>query len=224
MCTRYAIPDQETVEAELTPQRAWWKFQERFNVAPFHSVPVVRLHDGESEGVVMRWGLIPEWAKGEATAGPGLYAAGGGVEASRIFGGACRQSQRCLLPLAGFYIWELTSARHRQPHFVQFLGRPVFAVAGLWDRSVTEQDDVIESCAMFTVPANALLSEIQGPGQSMPAILSPEACRAWLHGRPEEARALLRTCSAEGMLTHPVSPRVNSLKYDDWQLARAVRA
>jgi len=173
----------------------------------------------------MRWGLIPSWAKGELRVErPHVHATSDAVPTSSVFGPIWREGQRCILPLAGFYVWRLTSARYRQPYFVQFLGQPVFGVAALWDRFVTEEDDVIEGCAMLTVPPNALVADIQGSSQAMPAILRHEDYEPWLHGKPGEVHALLRTCPTERMLTHPVSPRVNSLAHDDWLLARALRS
>jgi len=225
MCTRYAVPDQQTVEGEFSPRRTWWKFTERFNVAPAQRTPVVRLHERESEGVVMRWGLIPSWTKGTLGAGRAeIHAPSEAVQTSSLFGPIWRESQRCIVPLAGFYVWQLTNARYRQPYFVQFLGQPVFGVAAVWDRWVTDEDDVIESCALITAPPNSLLADVQGSSQSMPAILRREDYELWLHGKPGEVHALLRTYPAERMLTHPVSPRVNSLVEDDWLLARAVRS
>ena len=91
--------------------------------------PAVRLHGGHSEAVMMRWGLIPSWAKGDLSAGHWLRLSCGDLERSRLFRGPWLNSQRCILPFAGFYTWRLTGAGYRQPYFVRAEGRPVFAVA-----------------------------------------------------------------------------------------------
>jgi len=156
MCKRLVIPDQAEVERELSVVHSWWTFSARFNVGVSHSVPVARLHDRESEGVMMRWGF-------EDTA----LVPGDTVLTSDDCRGAWLHGQRGIVPLAGFYLWQLTAAGFRQPFYVRLVNRPVFGVAALWQRIVSDEDedDVIESCALLTVPANSLLAEIAGvPG------------------------------------------------------------
>ena len=216
------MPDQALAERELAPECAWWRFSASFNVAPSRYVPAVRLHEGRSEAVMMRWGLIPAWAKGDASAGQWLHLSCGDLERSALFRGPWLNGQRCILPFAGFYTWRLTPKGYRQPYFVQVDGRPVFAVAALWDRTEDDEGDVIESCAILTVPANSLLSSIQTATREMPAILSAEDCETWLRGTPVEARALLRTAPEAMLKSHAVSPRINSLACDDAGLVRAV--
>ena len=224
MCERYVVPDQDLAERELAPESKWWRFSASFNVAPSRYVPAVRLHDHSSEAVMMRWGLIPSWAKGDLSAGHWLRLSCGHLERSRLFRGPWLNGQRCILPFAGFYTWRLTAAGYRQPYFVRAEGRPVVAVAALWDRTEDDDGDVIEGCAILTVPANADLASIQTATQEVPAILNREECDTWLRGTPAEARSLLRT-APEGLLSsHAVSPRINSLACDDAALVRAVRA
>ncbi len=216
------MPEQGLAERELAPERAWWRFSASFNVAPERYVPAVRLHDGHTEAVMLRWGLIPAWAKADAAAGQWLRLSSGALERSALFRGPWLSGQRCILPFAGFYTWRLTPAGYRQPYFVQANGRQVFAVAALWDRTESDEDDVIEGCAMFTVPANPLLASIQTATGEMPAILRPEDCDAWLRGTPVEARQLLRTAPSDLLTGHAVSPRINSLSCDDAGLVRSV--
>lgn len=222
MCERYVVPDQMLAEQELAPERAWWRFSASFNVAPSRYVPAVRLHEGQSEAVMMRWGLIPAWAKGELSAGHWLRLACGDLERSALFRGPWLHGQRCILPFAGFYTWQLTPAGYRQPYFVQRSDRPVFAVAALWDRTEDEHGDVIEGCAILTMPGNIALESIQTASREMPAILAAEDYGTWLRGTPAEARALLRSAPAPLLTSHAVSPRINSLACDDEGLVRAV--
>jgi len=222
MCERYVVPDQGLAERELAPESTWWRFPASFNVAPSRYVPAVRLHEGRSEAVMMRWGLIPGWAKGDMSAGHWLRLSSADLERSRLFRGPWLNGRRCILPFAGFYTWRLTPAGYRQPYFVRAEGRPVLTVAALWDRTETEDGDVIEGCAILTVPANGMLSSIQTATGEMPAILDPKDCQAWLRGTPASARPLLRTAPDTLLRSHAVSPRINSLSCDDEALVRAV--
>ena len=222
MCERIVIPDREEVEHELSVNNPWWSFSTRFNVAATQSVPAARMHDKESEGVMMRWGLVPSTTKGPEF-GPGTPSVrSAAIESCEDYRSVWLYGQRCIVPLAGFYIWQRTEAGYRQPFYVRLVNRPVFGVAALWDRFVTDDDDVIEGCAIVTVPPNSLLAEIDNTGGQMPAILHRDAYQTWLNGRPAQARGVLHSYSPERMLTHAVGPHVNFLEYDDPSLIRPI--
>lgn len=224
MCERFVIARQSAVEREFPPLRAWWRFEPSFNVSTRDNVPVVRLHEGESEGVMMRWGLIPDWAEGDPRKACEAHASTRELDRNKSFSGAWWRTQRCIVPLSGFYCWQLTPRQYLQPYFVRLVNRSVFGVAAIWDRSVDKDaDDVIESCALLTVPPNDLLAEIHNTSQHMPAILHRNEYDQWLRGSTARARSLLRTYPRERMVAHAVSPRINSLKYNDEQLIRPVR-
>jgi putative SOS response-associated peptidase YedK len=220
MCQRYALPDQATVEREFMPARAWWSFTAKYNVAVKQYVPAIRCHDGQSEAVMMRWGLIPSSAEGRAGESPPTIDAHA-IMASPIFRNPWLESQRCILPMSGFYAWQLTNRRHRQPYFVHLLGRSVFGIAAIWDRSVAGHDDVIESCAIVCVPPNDLIVRIANTDGRMPAILRRKDYQTWLRGTPVAAMATLRPYYKSGMQAHPVSPRINSTAPDDPGLIQA---
>jgi putative SOS response-associated peptidase YedK len=119
------------------------------------------------------------------------------------------------VPVAGFYLWQLTARRYRQPHFVRLNDRLLFGVAAVWDRSVSDNDDVTQSCAWIGVPANDLVAGIAKTDFGMPAILRRKDYEKWLLGTPVEAKAALQTYRPDWMRAHPVSPRVNSTSVDD---------
>jgi putative SOS response-associated peptidase YedK len=221
MCERYVLPSQPDSERELTPRQCWWKFSPSFNVAPGQYVPAVQLHAGQTEGVMMRWGLIPAWAEGDVSKvkEQTAHVAVDDIERSYIYGTPWLNGQRCIVPVAGFYVWQLTPQKYRQPHFVRVRDRACFGVAAVWDRTTTEDDDVIEGFALLTVPVNSLLGELDTRmAPRMPAILRPGDYKAWFESPPAQAKALLRTYPAEEMEAYPVSPRVNSLRFNGPEL------
>lgn len=228
MCERLVIPDRAEVEQELAVNHPWWKFSTQFNVAAPKSVPVARMHAKESEGVMMRWGLVPavrleKVRKEDHERVPAISCvARSEIDASEDLRNVWLHSQRCIVPLAGFYLWQRTPAGHRQPFYVRLVNRPVFGVAALWDRFTAHDDYVIEGCALITVPANSLVAEIEGADARMPAILQRDDYSAWLSGKPAPAKALLRAYPAERMVTHAVGPFVNFLQYDDPSLIRPI--
>jgi putative SOS response-associated peptidase YedK len=217
MSERLVIPDRAEVEADLPVTHPWWRFSVRFNVAVSQRVPVARLHERESEGVMMRWGLVPASAKGDLTRSLAL-ARGDTLMSAEDVRGAWFHGQRGIVPLAGFYLWQSTPAGHRQPYYVRLVNRPVFGVAVLWDRTVTDDDEVIETCALVTVPANRLLAEISDTNDQMPAILRPEDYDPWLRSSVAQSKELLDTYPHHRMVTHPVGPYVNHLEFDEPRL------
>jgi putative SOS response-associated peptidase YedK len=223
MYERLVIPEQKLAEEEIPAAHHWWTFNARFNVAPSQSVPIVRMHEGESEAAMMRWGFVPSPVKEAVTRLGSAHISSRVLESSKDFGKAWLHGQRCIVPVAGFYVWQRAPEGHRRPFYVRLLNRAVFGVAAVWARAVTLDDDVIESCALVTVPANRLMAEIDNIGRSMPAILGRESYESWLTAAPDEARALLKTYPSSRMISHPVSPRVNYLKYDDPTLIHPAR-
>jgi putative SOS response-associated peptidase YedK len=221
MCQRIVLPDQITAEREFLPTTAWWKFAPKFNVRPGQYVPSVRLHQGETEGVMLRWGMIPSWVEALPTGTPKACVRSAHLGRSKIYRGAWLGSQRCILPVAGFYTWQLTPEKYRQPFFVRLLNRSVFGLAALWDRWVSDDDDVIESCSIIGVPANELLSDITDGELGMPALLRRRDYRTWLTGTPVEAKQVLTPYSARWMEAYPVSTRINAADIDDPGLIRA---
>jgi putative SOS response-associated peptidase YedK len=214
MCQRYALPNQATVEREYMPSQTWWSFTAKYNVAPPQYVPAIRWHGGQSEAAMMRWGLVPASAEGRAAESP-VTIDSSEIMASPIFRGPWLEAQRCILPMSGFYAWQLTNRRYRQPHFIRLLDRSVFGVAAVWDRSVGKDDDVIESCSIVCVPPNDLIVRVANTDGRMPAILRRKDYQTWLRGTPAAAMATLQPYNKGGMQAYPVSPRINSTEPDD---------
>ncbi|HEY2200561.1 MAG TPA: SOS response-associated peptidase family protein [Solirubrobacteraceae bacterium] len=219
MTQRLVIPSREEVDGELPVRRPWWQFSVRYNVAISQSVPVARMHERESEGVMMRWGLARLTARGTidfTTRGAVRSAA---LKSTRDWQRMWVNGQRGIVPLAGFYLWQRAPAGHDQPFYVRLVNRPVFGVAALWDRAEAN-DEVIESCALVTVDANPLLAEISSATGQMPAILPLDDYNAWLSSSVSQALELLQPYPQSQMVCHPVAPYVNHLEFDEPRLIR----
>jgi putative SOS response-associated peptidase YedK len=223
MCERYVTPDAEQAEREFGVARRWWQFSPSFNVGPSRYVPVIRMHDREVEGVMLRWGLIPDWAEADASKACAVHASVTEIEHASATRGAWELGRRCIIPMFGFYTWQVTWQGHRQPFFVRLVNRSVFGVAAVWDRTEADDgDDVIESCALITVPPNPLLADLHGAAVQMPAIVERNDYAVWLTAAPAVARTVLKPLPPQYMIAHPVSPRINSFRYDDAHLIRPV--
>ena len=219
MARRLVIPSREEVDGELPVARPWWQFSARFNVAISQSIPIARMHDRETEGVMMRWGLTQKTVQGTIN-----FTSRGSVRSDALKSAedqrrAWVDGRRGIVPLAGFYLWQRAPAGYDQPYYVRLVNRPVFGVAALWERAEAG-DEVFESCALITVDANPLQAEIDLATGQMPAILRSEDYDAWLSSGAEHANELLRPYPQTRMVCHPVAPHVNHLEFDEPSLIR----
>ena len=173
----------------------------RYNVAPSQACPVIRVDAGQRIWAVLRWGLIPHWAKSTAVGFSNINARAESLATKPTFRQAY-QRRRCLVPATGFYEWRtLAESRQKQPYNVRLKNRAVFTLAGIWERW---RD--IASFAIVTTAANELLCAIH---ERMPVIIEPAAHDVWLSGPVTEADALLRPHPSEAMEAYPVGTLVN---------------
>ena len=218
MCGRYVSPEEASIEREFNLVRSEWQFPPNFNVAPSQTVPIVRVEDGNPKSALVRWGLVPFFAKGK----PGKYstfnARAETLTTSASYRGAWTGGRRCIIPALGFYEWHVKADGGKQPFFIHVEDQSVFGFAGLWERSRADASTVLESCTIITLPANELMAEIHNTKTRMPAILPRELREAWLSGSPEAAAAALAPYPAERMVAYEVSPRVNSPRNNDEKL------
>jgi putative SOS response-associated peptidase YedK len=225
MCGRFILAEQAKAEKTFGVSRQRWHGAMSFNVAPSREVPVIRQaspeEGGEREGVMMRWGLIPPFLRGESPKYATHNARIETMETSPAFRDPWKKGQRCIVPAQGFYEWQMIPDTPKQPWFIGFANGDLMSFAALWDRSIRADRTVIESFAIITVPANDLMAKIHDE-KRMPAILHMEDVAMWLTGTPEQARAALIQYPDDQLRACKVSPRVNSPKNDDETLMAAI--
>lgn len=231
MCGRYVSPDDAAIEREFDLVHSEWQFPASFNVAPTQPVPVVRLHEGKRVGRLLRWGLIPFFARGIAPRYSTINARVETVRTATSYREPWERAQRCLIPACGFYEWQTqgdarSSSRggSRIPYYIHLNDQPIFAIAGLWERSRSAEGTWIESCVQITLPANQVVGVIHNTQHRMPAILSREAREAWLAGSRDEAWSVLAPYPDEHTVAWPVSTRVNKPENNDAALIAPLAA
>ncbi len=198
-----------------TPQN----LQPRYNVAPGQSIATVRVSDGGRRLSMLRWGLIPAWAR-EPSIGYKLINARSETAHEKPSFRAAFEARRCLIPADGFYEWK-REGKAKQPYLIGMKDGGGFVFAGLWESwivpaglaltgSLSElaPGDVLETCTILTTEANATLAPIH---PRMPVILPPDAYDPWLGGEAVP----LAPYPAAVMTAHPVSTLVNKPANDD---------
>ena len=193
--------------------------QPRYNVAPSQDVAVVRTIDDGRTLAMLRWGLIPAWAKDQAIGHKLINAPSETAAEKPSFRSAFRH-RRCLIPADGFYEWR-REGKIRQPWLFGLRDGAPFAFAGLWERwtvpqgaalagSLAERSpgDAVETCTILTTTANETVAPVHG---RMPVIMPPDAYGPWLAGEDVP----LAPYPADDMAAHPVSTLVNRPANDD---------
>jgi putative SOS response-associated peptidase YedK len=214
MCGRYtlAVPDPAAIRDRF-PVGDSIEIRRRFNVAPGDDVLAVTTdREGAPRGDVLRWGLVPSWAKRPDT---GLKMINARLEtvAERPAYRRAFERFRCLILADGFYEWQAQPSGPKQPfHITRGDGDP-FAFAGLWSIWHGEDGARLRTCTILTTAAN---SAIAGLHDRMPVILEPDAEGAWLDlDTPSEALGqLLYGLPPEQTALTPVGTAVNDARYD----------
>ena len=184
-----------------------------YNVAPQSLQPVVKLDSetGERELTVMRWGLIPFFAKDAKIAYSTINARAETVATSPVFREPMKR-RRCLVPATGFYEWQALDKKSKQPWTIELVDGNLFAFAGLWDRWKDKaKGQPLETYTIITTDPNELLEPIHN---RMPVILSPQDYSRWLDpGEPSQLPIdLLRPYPAEEMRAWKVSAAVGNVR------------
>lgn len=213
MCGRYLLADPEAVFVDLFGIDPPPGVGPRYNIAPTQDAPLVRRRDGSREAAVLRWGLIPHWAR-DADIGNRLINARSETAAEKpSFRDAFRR-RRCLVPTDGFYEWEKVDGG-KQPWVIRMAEGGGFALAGLWETWREADDRSIDTFTILTGDPNEVVARVH---DRMPVIVARERFDLWLDpdvSDPEALRPVLRPYPASGMDAYPVSRRVNNPSNDD---------
>jgi putative SOS response-associated peptidase YedK len=188
----------------------------RYNLAPTQDAPIV-VRASPNRLVMMRWGLIPFWAKDAKIGSRMINARAESLAERPAFRGSLKD-RRCLVPTTGFYEWK--AADGKVPYLARVKESRLFAMAGLYDRWKGPSGQEVHSFTIVTTSANELMSPIH---DRMPVILSREDEDAWLAPGPLDDATrgrLLRPFPPERMEAYPVSGMVNDLSNDSEELVR----
>jgi putative SOS response-associated peptidase YedK len=187
---------------------------ERYNVAPGQRVLAVRRgEDRAREATLLRWGLIPHWAKDARIAYKMINARAETLLEKSSYR-ALVGGRHCLIVADGFYEWRVGSDGRKQPIRFSRIDEDAFAFAGLWTTWTDRQSgELVESCTIITTTPNELVAHVH---DRMPVILPPELERAWIDPEVEahEALSFLQPYPAVLMKALEASPLVNSVRND----------
>jgi putative SOS response-associated peptidase YedK len=224
MCGRFTLHTEKEALAERFhfDPAALAALPPRYNIAPTDKVLALRAAGEGCEPKLMRWGLVPPFAREIGEQNLMINARVETLATKPPFRDSLR-AQRCLVPADGFYEWQSGGSKNRRiPHLIARADDAPFAMAGLfaeWRRKDDLFGETLLSCTIVTAAANAAVASLH---DRMPVILPRETEARWLDpsldGDFSALLALLVPVAAEELRVQPVSRRVNSVKNDDASL------
>jgi len=214
MCGRFTQTASPEVIAQQFEVADLPLFTPRYNIAPSQAVAAIRIKPEKTERqlVLLRWGLIPSWAKDPKIGHQCINAKAETVAEKPSFRAAFK-TRRCLVIATGFYEWQVQGSA-KQPMWIGLKNHRPFAFAGLWEHWQSPDGEVIESCTILTAEPNELMRPIHN---RMPVILPPTAYDQWLDPTfqyAEPLKALLRPYPSDELRAYPVSTLVNNPRHD----------
>ena len=217
MCGRFAFYSPSEAAAALFGVTESIEVQPRYNIAPTQFVAAIRANDSsDRELVMLRWGLVPFWAKDPSIGNRMINARAETVAEKPSFRAAYRH-RRCLVLADGFYEWRKQDGG-KTPYFISAANGQPFAFAALWENwQSKESDESLQTTTLITTAANDFMIDIH---HRMPVVLGPLAASKWLAGE----NGLLEQVSADRpeLRAWPVDRRVNNARNDGEDLILAV--
>ncbi len=209
MCGRYSFAIEDALILERFGLRVRTAiYKARYNCAPTQNLAVIA-NEAPDELRFFRWGLIPWWAKDASIGNKLINARAETLVEKPSFKNAFR-NRRCLIPATGFFEWKRNA--DKTPYHIMLKSGDPFCFAGLWDKWVTSDGEIIHSFTIITTSPNELMEQIH---DRMPVILPREQEQRWMSPQPDPSLVELLVPFPAGMMkAYPISKLVNSARND----------
>jgi putative SOS response-associated peptidase YedK len=219
MCGRYTLVPTEHFATRFAVESLPDDLEPRYNIAPTQSIPVIT-RNSPNRVELMRWGLIPSWAK-DASIGNKMINARAETVAEKPSFKRALAARRCLVPCSGFYEWRRDD-KSKVPYFIFVRNTELFSFAGLYELWKNPSGNLVRSYTIITTTPNKLMENIHN---RMPVILRPEDEDVWLDAESDMAHvlSLLEPFPADQMDCYAVSTAVNSPRYEGPSLIEPVQ-
>jgi putative SOS response-associated peptidase YedK len=212
MCGRFTFAISPEVIAKIFGVTVIEDHPQRYNIAPTKKVLAIRRNGAGNMAVLVRWGLIPSWAKDPSIGSRMINARCETAHEKPAFRGAL-STRRCIIPASGFFEWS-TTPKGKFPHYIKMRDGSPLAIAGIWDSWKSPDGEIIETCAILTTVSNRLIQPLH---ERMPVLLHLSEYDLWLDREvtePEKLLSLYQPYPPDLMEMHKVSPLVNNVRND----------
>jgi putative SOS response-associated peptidase YedK len=211
MCGRFTFRPTEAFYERFEIGNRLDSLGPRYNIAPGQMVPVI-ISQTPNQVVLMRWGLIPHWAKDAKAAYKMINARVETLTQRPAFRGLLSH-HRCLVPASGFYEWK-EEGKEKTPYYIHPRREEFFAFAGLYDVWTKPAGEELYTFTIITTDADAFMARLH---HRMPVILPKVLEDAWLDPQITEAQEVLDLLSRSTGLdldAYPVTRMVNRPSVD----------
>ena len=198
--------------------------RENYNVAPGQIMPIIiEGEDGKWKLELMKWGLVPFWAK-DPKIGYKLINARDDTIFTKPMWRSVILKKRALIPADGFYEWKkpTNSKERKQPFYIHPKQIDLFSFAGVWDSWKDVEGKEFKTYSIITTEPNKEMSSIHN---RMPVILHPEDEASWLESskvKREEIEPFIHPFEDRGLDVYKVSDDVNYPRNNNQQLIEAL--
>jgi putative SOS response-associated peptidase YedK len=182
MCGRYEIVDGKRIFVRFRVANTTPEMLSNLDVRPTQQVPVLLT---DHQLTLMKWGLVPSWAKDESIGTKMINARAEGIEDKPSFKRPLR-SQRVIIPASAFFEWQGEKGRKTKYRIARRDG-DMFGFAGLYDSWTSPAGEALTTCTIITTTPN---QELQPIHNRMPVILLPEDEEDWLNPDMTEVAAI----------------------------------
>ncbi len=182
---------------------------EEYNIAPTQYASAI-VADPDPRWTLLRWGLIPPWAK-DIDIGQKLINARSETIMEKPSYRSAFKRRRCLIPSLGYYEW-LRQGKSKQPYFNTFLDDRLLVMAGIWEHWQSPEGTELETFSVLTTQASPMVSHIHN---RMPIILERDEWAIWLDHSSEKVHdqiSLMRPYLDDQFHCYKVSMEVNSVR------------
>ncbi|MFQ6006478.1 MAG: SOS response-associated peptidase [Woeseia sp.] len=217
MCGRFAFYSPAEATAALFGVEGAANIEPRYNIAPTQLIAALRIGAEQTRELAMlRWGLVPFWAKDPSIGNRMINARAETVAEKPSFRAAYR-NRRCLVLADGFYEWR-KEPEGKTPYFVSLASGAPFAFAGLWeDWQAKDSSESLQSVTIITMAANEFMSALH---HRMPVVLEQDAANLWLEG--DEHLLSGTSDNPPEFRAWPVNKRINNARNEGADLVDPV--
>lgn len=216
MCGRFAFYSPSEATAALFGVSGSVAVEPRYNIAPTQFIAAIREdEDRTRELVMLRWGLVPFWAKDPAIGNRMINARAETVAEKPSYRAAFRH-RRCIVLADGFYEWR-KEGDAKTPYFISLASGEPFGLAGLWENWKDKDSDAsLQTTTLITTAASEFMTPLH---HRMPVILQPDSANDWLSGTADFLQQAAN--NAPALQAWPVDRRVNNARNEGAELIDA---
>jgi putative SOS response-associated peptidase YedK len=215
MCGRFGLTRPEALKLERFGISELPPLVPRYNIPPSSDILVVRERKGVTEAEMIRWGLVPSWAK-DPNIGNRMANVRSDTALEKSSFRAAMQKRRCLIPADVFYEWQdIPGQKRRKPYAVAIRDGGIFALGGVWEAwRAKDRGEWLITCAILTTEPNELLQPIH---DRMPVIVKEDDYASWISPATTavEVRRMVQPFPVDLMRAWEIGLLVNDPKADD---------